>query len=70
MQGWSSHAPDPDRPLLVETLTERAERNKKQDDHTAWWVYGTIGAAVIAGVIAVYAHHEDGDTQEIKLHYP
>jgi hypothetical protein len=71
VQGWSSHAPDPDQPLLVESLSERAEHSKaKSHEPTAWWVYATIGAAVLTGGIVLYAHQQSGDTQEIKLHYP
>lgn len=69
--GWSSHAPDPDQPLLVESLQDRAaQANKERSAGTSWWVYAAIGGAVLAGSIAVYAHHQDGDVQEIKLHYP
>jgi len=71
VEGWSSHAPDPDQPLLVEDLHERAAAaNKERAGGTAWWVYATIGAAVLAGSIAVYAHEQDNNTQEIRLHYP
>jgi hypothetical protein len=71
VEGWSSHAPDPDQPLLVEDLRDRAARiNKEGGSTTSWWVYATIGAAVLAGSIAVYAHEQDNNTQEIKLHYP
>ncbi|MEO8840922.1 MAG: hypothetical protein ABI591_33710 [Kofleriaceae bacterium] len=71
VEGWNSHAPDPDVPLLTESLQERvASSHKPGSEPTAWWVYGTIGAALLAGVIVVYAHQSTGDTQEIKLHYP
>ena len=71
VEGWSSHAPDPDQPLLVEDLRDRATAaNKERATGAAWWVYATIGAAVLAGSIAVYAHEQDNNTQEIRLHYP
>ncbi|MEO6775371.1 MAG: hypothetical protein ABI467_20580 [Kofleriaceae bacterium] len=71
VEGWSSHAPDPDRPLLVEALSARASRLTQEGSATtSWWVYATIGAAVLAGSIAIYAHEQDNNTQEIRLHYP
>ncbi len=70
IEGWSSHAPDPDRPLLVETLEQRAARVRRGTEPTAWWVYATIGAAILAGTVVIYAHQQDSNTQEIKLHYP
>jgi hypothetical protein len=33
-------------------------------------VYATIGAAVLTGAVVIYAHREDSNTQEIRLHYP
>lgn len=71
VEGWDAHSPDPDVPLLTETLQERvASTHKRGSEPTAWWVYGTIGAALLTGAIVLYAHHADSDTQEIKLHYP
>ncbi|HEY0252689.1 MAG TPA: hypothetical protein VGC41_14235 [Kofleriaceae bacterium] len=71
VEGWSSHAPDPDQPLLVESPEERASHGKKAgEEPTKWWVYATIGAAVVAGGIVLFAHGQNNDTQEIKLHYP
>ena len=71
VEGWSAHAPDPDQPLLVESLADRAaQAHKDRAAPTSWWVYAAIGGAVLAGSIAVYAHHQDSDVQEIKLHYP
>lgn len=68
---WNSHAPDPDRPLLVE---ERSERGPGRKDEAAkptkWWVYAAIaGAAAIGGVI-LYAHDAASDRQRVELHYP
>jgi hypothetical protein len=70
VEGWSSHAPDPDQPLLVEDLKARAKRLAGHDEPTAWWVYATIGAAVLAGATVVYLHHTDTDQQRVELHYP
>ncbi len=67
---WNEHAPDPDQPLLVETLTERAARSGHHETPTKWWVYATIGAAALAAVIVVVAHYEDNDVQRVELHYP
>ena len=68
VQGWNDHAPDPDQPLLVESPDERIK--KSHDEPTKWWVYATIGAAVLAGAIAIYAHDSGTDTQRVELHYP
>ena len=62
---WSAHAPDSDRPLLVE---DRAHADKPE--HTQWWVYAAVGAALIAGAIVVGVHHYESDTQTVELHYP
>jgi hypothetical protein len=71
VEGWTAHAPDPDQPLLVEDLRDRATQvNKERATGASWWVYATIGAAVLAGSIAVYAHEQDTNTQEIRVHYP
>jgi hypothetical protein len=64
--GWSAHAPDPDRPLLVE---DRAHDTEERT-HTQWWVYAAIGAALVAGGIVIAAHHYSSDTQTVELHYP
>jgi hypothetical protein len=68
VQAWSSHAPDPDQPLLVETPRDRATRGGKEP--TQWWVYATIGGALLAGLVVIYAHDRTGDTQRVELHYP
>ena len=71
VEGWDAHAPDPDQPLLTETIQQRvATAAKKGREPTSWWVYATIGAAVATGLVVLYAHSQDADTQEIKLHYP
>jgi hypothetical protein len=69
-EGWSSHAPDPDQPLLVEDIHARAARLAGHEEPTAWWVYATIGAAVLAGATVVYVHHAETSTQHLELHYP
>jgi hypothetical protein len=69
--GWSSHAPDPDQPLLVEDVHARAARlSGKPEEPAAWWVYAAIGAAVLGGATIVYLHHQDTDVQRVELHYP
>jgi hypothetical protein len=67
---WNEHAPDPDQPLLVEDVHLRAEKKAKAEQGTQWWVYATIGAAVLAGGIVIYAHEHETDTQRVELHYP
>jgi hypothetical protein len=68
--GWSSHAPDPDRPLLTEDIRSRGRRLAGEDEPTKWWVYATIGAAIVAGVAVVYLHHAESTTEHLELHYP
>src|SRR5262249_41929767 len=70
VEGWSSHAPDPDQPLLTEDVRDRAARAAGKDEPTAWWVYATIGAAILAGATVIYRHNEDNNTQHLELHYP
>jgi len=70
VQTWNDHAPDPDRPLLVETPRERQLRSGKADEPTRWWVYAAIVGAVGAAAIAVYAHDSATDTQHVELHFP
>lgn len=69
---WNGRAPDPDQPLLVETPEERLRNTprSKEDDPTPWWVYVTIGAAVLVGGIVIYAKESADDTQRIELSYP
>jgi hypothetical protein len=67
---WNEHAPDPDQPLLVEDVHLRAEKKAKAEQGTQWWVYATIGAAVLTGAIVIYAHEHETDTQRVELHYP
>lgn len=73
VQAWSEHAPDPDRPLLVESEAERAKRGPRGelvDEPTRWWVYASILGAVLAGVAVVYVHDNASNTQHVELHYP
>ena len=64
--GWSDHAPDPSKPLLVE------DRGAKDEGilHEKWWVYAAIGAALAAAITVVAVHHYESDTQQVELHYP
>jgi hypothetical protein len=67
---WNEHAPDPDAPLLVEDVNARAEKKVKGEGGTQWWVYATIGGALLAGAIVIYAHEQATDTQRVEVHYP
>jgi hypothetical protein len=70
---WSDHAPDPDRPLLVESSESRDARGDRKDAAdrpTKWWVYAAIaGAAAIAATIII-VHDTASDRQRVELHYP
>jgi len=71
VQTWNDHAPDPDQPLLVEDVRLRAAKNVAEgQEPTRWWVYATIGGALLAGAIVIYAHESASDTQRVELHYP
>jgi hypothetical protein len=70
VHGWNDHSPDPDQPLLVESLQDRAHRLGHTDEPTRWWVYATIAGAIAAGAIVIYAHDSASDTQRVELHYP
>jgi hypothetical protein len=65
---WNAHAPDPDQPLLTEDRS--AVQTRPDKAATAWWVYATIGAALAAGAVVVYAHGAQASSQEIVVHYP
>jgi hypothetical protein len=62
---WSAHAPDPNRPLLVDDRSHDTDKV-----HTQWWVYAAVGAALVAAGIVVAAHHYEHDTQTVELMYP
>ena len=71
VHGWNDHAPDPDRPLLVETPAERAKRDTAhRNPPTKWWVYAAIAGAAAIGLAIVYAHDTASDTQHVELKYP
>jgi len=72
VETWGEHAPDPDRPLLVESASERKRgpRGELLDEPTKWWVYAAIAGAVVAGAIVIYAHDAADNTQHVELHYP
>lgn len=71
VQAWNDHAPDPDEPLLVEDVHTRAAKKVAEgQEPTKWWVYATIGGALLAGAIVIYAHDSASDTQRVELHYP
>ncbi len=70
VRAWNERAPDPDRPLLVETEAERARRAGRSEEPTQWWVYATIIGALSAAVIVVVAHENVTDTQRVELHAP
>jgi hypothetical protein len=69
---WNNRAPDPDQPLLVETPEERRRAGGKGDEEepTKWWVYATIGGALLAGALIIYAHDASSSAQRVELHYP
>jgi hypothetical protein len=72
IQTWSDRAPDPDQPLLTEgnTLDKRARLMKDEEKPARWWVYATIGGAVLAGALVIYAHDSADNTQHVEIHYP
>jgi hypothetical protein len=72
-QTWNDRAPDPDVPLLTETEGERSKRRNgggENEQPTKWWVYATIGGAILAAAIVVYAKDSASDTQRVEIHYP
>jgi hypothetical protein len=71
VHAWSQHAPDPDRPLLVEQPTSRGERRDDGEKRkTKWWVYAAVAGAAAIGVTIIYAHDSASDRQRVELHYP
>jgi hypothetical protein len=71
VQTWNEHAPDPDQPLVVEDVRSRAAKKLAEgQEPTRWWVYATIGGALLTGAIVIYAHNSASDTQRVELHYP
>ncbi len=69
VQTWNDRAPDPDRPLLVETPGDGGPR-RREDPPTKWWVYAAIGAAAVAAGTAIYLHDAGNDRQRVELIFP
>jgi len=69
---WSSRAPDPDQPLLIDKgSTFRRDANHTEEEKpTKWWVYATIAGAVVAGALVIYAQDTAKDIQRVELKYP
>jgi hypothetical protein len=70
VRGWSDHAPDPDRPLMVDADRVGHRTAGGREEGTRWWVYAVVGGALAAAAIAIYAHDQSSDTQHIELKYP
>lgn len=70
VRAWTQHAPDPDRPLLVEERGPRGERKDEGVKQTKWWVYAAIAGAAALGVTFIYAHDSASDRQRVELRYP
>jgi hypothetical protein len=76
IRAWDDHAPDPDRPLLVEDpaartgRTGRTGRNDEPDRPTKWWVYAAIGGALAVAATVLVVHEAAGDHQRVELNYP
>jgi hypothetical protein len=67
LAAWGAHAPDPDRPLLVE---DRGGRRDEPETPAKWWVYAAIGGAVALGVAVIAVHDSASDRQRVELHVP
>lgn len=67
---WNAHAPDPDRPLLVEERAGTGSRKDEPAKPTKWWVYAAIAGAAAVGGVIIYAHDSASDRQRVELHYP
>jgi hypothetical protein len=73
VRSWNDRAPDPDRPLLVESGVQpfaRSSRSADQAQPTRWWVYAVIAGAVVGGAAIIYAHDTARDQQRVELRYP
>jgi hypothetical protein len=74
VETWNSRAPDPDQPLLVETPEERRRYGKggekDKDEDTPWWVYASIGGAILVGATIIYVKESADNTQRVELKYP
>ncbi|HMG55889.1 MAG TPA: hypothetical protein VK601_20455 [Kofleriaceae bacterium] len=67
---WNAHAPDPDRPLLVEDPGVRGARRDEAATPTKWWVYAAIGGALAVAATVLVVHEAAGDHQRVELNYP
>ena len=67
---WNAHAPDPDRPLLVEEPELRTARRDEAVTPTKWWVYAAIGGALAVAATVLIVHEAAGDRQRVELSYP
>jgi hypothetical protein len=67
---WNDHAPDPDRPLLVESSQPRGARKDAGDKPTKWWVYAAIAGAAAIGATIIVVHDSASDRQRVELHVP
>jgi hypothetical protein len=67
---WSAHAPDPDRPLLLDDQARRGGRRDQPATPTKWWVYAAIGGAIAIGAGIIVANEAASDRQRVELHYP
>ncbi|HET7500033.1 MAG TPA: hypothetical protein VFK02_03495 [Kofleriaceae bacterium] len=71
VRSWNERAPDPDRPLLVETTPSRGGARKDEGDRpTKWWVYAAIAGAAAVGATIILVHDSATDHQRVELHYP
>jgi hypothetical protein len=66
---WNDHAPDPDRPLLLDDRTTD-RRGEPRDPPTRWYVYASIAGAIVAGGLVIYAHDSAHDIQRVEVHLP
>jgi hypothetical protein len=70
VRSWNERAPDPDRPLLVESTEDRRARGDRTARPTRWWVYAAIAGAAALGAGAIYLNDSASDRQRVELHYP
>lgn len=69
VRNFAAHAPDSNRPLLVDN-TARTRGHKGGDEPTTWWVYAAIGASIAAGALVIYAYRSDNTTDRLELRHP
>ena len=70
IQTWSDRSPDPDQPLLTEASFKGPLKKEEEEKPARWWVYATIGGAILAGALVIYAHDSADNTQHVEIHYP